>query len=180
MKLYRKLKEEVRYMFELFFPDEYVASTYVIPFEKLYQEGYRGIIFDIDNTLVPHGAPADTRAKKLFQKLKEIGFETCLLSNNQEPRVKMFNEEIQTKYIYNGHKPSVKNYQKAMELMGTNVNNTVFVGDQLFTDVWGAKRTGIHNILVKPIHPKEEIQIVLKRKLEKLVLYFYKKQKRMR
>ena len=52
-------------MFERFFPDEYVVSTYVIPFERLYEEGYRGVIFDIDNTLVPHGAPADDRAKKL-------------------------------------------------------------------------------------------------------------------
>ena len=48
-------------MFDMFFPDEYVASTYIIPFEKLYKEGYRGVIFDIDNTLVPHGAPADKR-----------------------------------------------------------------------------------------------------------------------
>ena len=165
-------------MFEMFFPDEYVASTYVIPFDKLYEEGYRGLIFDIDNTLVPHGAPADKRAKKLFAKLKEIGFEACLLSNNKEPRVKMFNEDVQVNYIFDAHKPSVKNYQKAMELMGTDLSNTIFVGDQLFTDVWGAKRTGIRNILVKPIHPKEEIQIVFKRKLEKIVLYFYKKQKR--
>ena len=59
-----------RDMFDMFFPDEYVASTYIIPFEKLYEEGYRGVIFDIDNTLVPHGAPADTRAKELFARLK--------------------------------------------------------------------------------------------------------------
>lgn len=161
---------------ERFYPDEYVASTYKIPFEKLYEEGYRGVIFDIDNTLVPHGAPADERAKKLFARLKEIGFESCLISNNQEPRVKMFNEEIQTRYIFNAHKPSTKNYIRAMEEMGTEKDNTLFVGDQLFTDVWGAKRAGIHNILVKPIHPKEEIQIVLKRYLERIVLHFYKKQ----
>ena len=65
-----------------------------------------------------------------------------------------------------------------MERMGTDRSNTIFVGDQLFTDVYGAKRTGIRNILVKPIHPKEEIQIVFKRKLEKIVLYFYEKEKR--
>ena len=165
-------------MFEMFFPDEYVVSTYVIPFEKLYEEGYRGVIFDIDNTLVTHGAPADKRAKRLFAKLKELGFEACLLSNNKEARVKMFNDDVNVNYIFDAHKPSIKNYQKAMELMGTDLSNTIFVGDQLFTDVWGAKRTGIRNILVKPIHPKEEIQIVLKRKLEKIVLYFYKKQKR--
>lgn len=54
-------------MFERFFPDEYVVSTYVIPFERLYEEGYRGVIFDIDNTLVPHGAPADDRAKTVSE-----------------------------------------------------------------------------------------------------------------
>ena len=162
-------------MFDMFFPDTYVASTYVIDFEKLYEDGVRGLIFDIDNTLVPHGEPADQRAVALFAKLKEIGFECCLISNNQEPRVKMFNEKIQVDYVYNAHKPSVKNYFKAMGIMGTDQSNTVFIGDQLFTDVWGAKRSGIRNILVKPIYPKEEIQIVLKRYLEKIVLYFYKK-----
>ena len=167
-------------MFDRFFPDDYNMSTYVIPFEKLYEDGFRGVIFDIDNTLVPHGAPADDRAKKLFARLKEIGFSSCLISNNQEARVKMFNEEIQTNYIYNAHKPSTKNYKKAMEIMGTDDSNTLFVGDQLFTDVWGAKRSGIRNILVKPIHPKEEIQIVLKRYLEKIVLHFYKKKQKKR
>ena len=50
------------------------------------------------------------------------------------------------------------------------------MGDQLFTDVYGANRAGIYSILVKPMNPKEEIQIVLKRYLEKPVLYFYKRQ----
>lgn len=149
-------------MFERFFPDEYVVSTYVIPFERLYEEGYRGVIFDIDNTLVPHGAPADDRAKKLFRRLKEIGFSSCLISNNQEERVKMFNQEIRTNYIYNAHKPSTKNYEKAMKIMGTDKTNTFFVGDQLFTDVWGAKRTGIHNILVRPINQKKRFRLFLR------------------
>lgn len=135
----------------------------------------RGLIFDIDNTLVPHGAPADERAVRLFARLKDIGFRCCLISNNQEKRVKTFNEPIRVDYVYNAHKPSVKNYIKAMEIMGTDRESTVFIGDQLFTDVWGAKRAGIPNILVKPIHPREEIQIVLKRYLEKIVLYFYRK-----
>lgn len=159
----------------MFFPDKYVASTYVIDFEQLYKHGYRGLIFDIDNTLVPHGAPADKRALELFSRLKKIGFKCCLISNNQEPRVKRFNQDIQVDYIYDAHKPSTKNYLKAMEIMGTDRGNSLFIGDQLFTDVWGAKRAGIGNILVKPIHPKEEIQIVLKRYLERIVLHFYLK-----
>jgi len=64
---------------------------------------------------------------------------------------------------------------KAMKLMNTDKKNTIFIGDQLFTDVWGANRAGIRTILVKPIGKKEEIQIVLKRYLEKIVLYFYKR-----
>lgn len=158
-----------------FYPDEYLDSTYVIDFDALYRAGYRGVIFDIDNTLVPHGAPADERARALFCHLKEIGFDCCLLSNNQLPRIELFNQDIHVKFIENAHKPSVKNYRKAMQMMGTNTENTLFVGDQLFTDVYGARRTGIHSILVKPIHPKEEIQIVLKRYLERIVLHFYEK-----
>ena len=51
-------------MFERFFPDDYLDSTYSIDFEKLYREGCRGVLFDIDNTLVPHGEPADERADR--------------------------------------------------------------------------------------------------------------------
>ena len=162
-------------MFQSFYPDEIQESTYEIDFEELYKKGYRGVLFDIDNTLVKHGADATEQAKALFQKLEEIGMRSCLISNNKEERVKRFNKDIGTQYIYDAHKPSGKNYKKAMELMGTNLGNTIFIGDQLFTDVYGAKRIGMKNILVRPIDPKEEIQIVLKRYLEKIVLYFYSK-----
>lgn len=165
-------------MLKTFYPDDYTASTYVIPFEELYKKGYRGLIFDIDNTLVPHGAPADERAITLFERLRKIGFDTCLISNNQESRVQPFADKVGSKYVFDAHKPSTKNYKKAMGLMKTSKENTLFVGDQLFTDVWGAKRTGMKSILVKPIHPKEEIQIVLKRYLEKIVLFFYKRSKK--
>ena len=69
-------------------------------------------------------------------------------------------------------------YEKALELMQIEKSQALFIGDQIYTDVWGAKRCGIDTILVKPIHPKEEIQIVLKRYLEKPVLYCYKKRNR--
>lgn len=162
-------------MFKIFYPKDCADSTYEIDFQKLYKLGYRGVLFDVDNTLVPHGAPADDRAKELFRKLREIGFQTCLISNNQEPRVKPFAEAVDSPYIFNAHKPSGKNYCKAMEIMGTEVKNSVFVGDQLFTDVFGANRAEMYSILVKPIHPKEEIQIVLKRYLEKIVLWEYRR-----
>ncbi|MDK2967142.1 MULTISPECIES: YqeG family HAD IIIA-type phosphatase [Lacrimispora] len=168
-------------MLQRFYPDEDVNSTYEIPFEEFYKKGIRGVIFDVDNTLVPHGAPADNRAKKLFSMLHQMGMETCLLSNNKEPRVSAFAQDAGSlKYIFKGKKPGIRGYQQAMKLMGTNASNTIFIGDQLFTDVFGAKRAGIHSILVKRIHPSEEIQIRLKRKLESVVLYFYHRRKKIR
>ena len=162
----------------MFYPDEIKDSAYVVDYERLFEEGYRGIIYDIDNTLVMHGYPADDRAIELFERLKKIGFSITLLSNNKEGRVKMFNDAVNVNYIYKAGKPSKKGYMKAMQDMGTDISNTVFIGDQLFTDVWGAKRCYIRNILVLPIDKHEEIQIVLKRKLEAIVLYFYRLEKR--
>lgn len=164
-------------MLERFYPDNEVESAYDIDYEGLYRKGYRGIIYDVDNTLVPHGAPADERAILLFERLRAIGYGTVLLSNNKEPRVKTFQESVGGEYIFKAGKPKKTGYEKAMKILGTTPENTLFVGDQLFTDVWGAKKAGIITYLVKPIHPKEEIQIVLKRYLEKVVLYFYHRQK---
>ena len=162
-------------MLQSFYPDCYMRSTYEIDFEEYYRKGYRGIIFDIDNTLVEHDAPADERSIRLIEHLKELGFSVMLLSNNKEPRVKMFNDAVKVSYIFKAGKPGKAGYEKSMEQMGTNRENTLFVGDQLFTDVWGARRTGIFSILVQPIDKKEEIQIVLKRYLEKIVLASYKR-----
>ena len=163
--------------FRSFYPDEYVDSAYGIDYEKLYRDGWRGIIFDIDNTLVPHGAPADRRSIALIKRLQKTGFRVMMLSNNKEPRVKPFCDTVGTPYLYKANKPFPGSYRKAMERMGTTEKTTLFIGDQLFTDIWGAKRTGIRTFLVRPIHPKEEIQIVLKRFLEKIVLYFYEKER---
>lgn len=162
-------------MLKRFYPKRIADSSYVINYQKLYDEGYRGIIFDIDNTLVEHGADADQRAINLIADLRRIGFKICLISNNQEERVSRFNKEIKVKYIHNAKKPARKNFIRATKLMGTTIENTVFVGDQLFTDVWGANRVGMLTYFVKPIGPKEEIQIVLKRKLERIVLRKYRK-----
>ena len=168
----------MRGLFSAFYPDERWKSAYTIDYGAWYERGYRGIIFDIDNTLVPHGAPATQEAIALFERLREIGFATCLISNNQLPRVKPFADAVGSMFIEDAHKPSKKNYLAACEKMHTEPSNTLFVGDQLFTDVWGARRAGIYSILTEPIHPKEEIQIVLKRRLERIVLYFYEKNKK--
>ena len=160
---------------EPFYPKEWVDSTYSIDWEGWSRKGIRGALFDIDNTLVPHDAPADERAIALFARLHGLGIQTYLLSNNKEPRVKAFAEKVHSRYIYKAGKPGVKSYERAVREMGLRKEEVLFVGDQLFTDVYGANRAGIYGILVKPINPKEEIQIVLKRYLEAVVLYFYKR-----
>ncbi len=160
------------------YPGEYIDSTYSIDFDKLYKEGYRGVIFDIDNTLVTHGSPADERAIALFGHLKELGFACLVLSNNKEPRVKSFAEAVDIKYIYKAGKPKPSGYRRSMEMLDTDTGNTLFVGDQIFTDIIGANMCGIRSILVAPIDPHEEIQIVLKRYLEKPIIACYKRHAR--
>ena len=159
-------------LFSNMYPDEYFDSAYDIDYKKMYDNGYRGVIFDIDNTLVPQDAPADERSISLLNELRRIGFKVMILSNNKQPRVKKFAEafDFHLDNICRAGKPSRKGYNRAMEHMGTTKENTFFVGDQLFTDIWGANRSGMHSILVKPMDPREEIQIVMKRKIEKIFL----------
>ncbi len=163
-------------MFKMFYPTIWVESVYRnVDFEKLYGKGYRGIISDIDNTLVEHDADASQEAVSFCKGLMDMGFEICFMSNNDKERVTRFNKDIKGYMIYDAKKPLVKNYNKAMEMMGTNKDNTIFIGDQIFTDIWGANNANIKNILVEPISPREEIQIVIKRFFEKIVIYFYKR-----
>ena len=164
----------------MFYPAEMAESSYDINYEELYRKGYRGLIYDIDNTLVEHGADANAEVVELFRRLNKIGFRICLLSNNKAPRVRRFYRGARVKgvklhYIFNAQKPRRRNYMKAMVLMRTTKKNTLFIGDQLFTDVYGANRSGIRSILVKPINKAEEVQIVAKRKLERVIMHFYRR-----
>ena len=159
----------------MFYPKEEFGSTYQIPFEKFYEKGYRGVIFDIDNTLVPHGAPADERAKQLGEYLKSIGFRFCFLSNNHERRVAPFAQAMGAEYISNGGKPFKKGYRQAQELLQVDAEQILFVGDQLLTDIVGANIMDYYSILVGPINQKESFWIVMKRFLEQIILWFYRR-----
>ena len=90
-----------------FEPNLKIKSVYDIDYKKLYQQGYRGILFDIDNTLVPNQAPADDKAKDLFKRVHEIGFKTMLISNNKsEMRVNQFATDVGAyAYEYHSRKP---------------------------------------------------------------------------
>lgn len=156
-------------------PTRYFDKKEDIPIEEYYKSGYRGILFDIDNTLVPHDKPVDDKARIFVRRLKEVGFGICLISNNDEERVKTFADPLGVKYVYKAWKPKREGYIKGMEILGTDLSSTLFVGDQIFTDIWGANRAGMYSILLDPIDSKEEIQIILKRIPESLVKWIYRK-----
>ena len=165
-------------MFQNLYPDEDADSAYEIDYQAYYDKGYRGILFDVDNTLVEHDQPVTLTAIGLFAQLKEMGFHTCIISNNREERVKPLADALEADYVHKAGKPSSKGFIQGMKQMGTTPETTMFVGDQIFTDIWGANRAKIHSVLVEQIAPHEEIQIILKRRLEKIVLFFYERQKR--
>ncbi len=158
-------------MIRFFLPDRREASVFSMDFKREYERGVRGIIFDIDNTLVPQDAPVDEKVRRLFDDLKRDGLSTCLISNNGEGRVREFAEQLGSHFVPNAAKPSRKAYRKAMEVMGTNESDTLFIGDQLLTDIFGAKRTGIESILVDPVDPASDLKrIRFKRKIERFIL----------
>jgi hypothetical protein len=161
-------------MLSKLYPAECALSAYDIDYDSLYRQGYRGIIYDIDNTLVPDNAPADDKSRELIRRLKDMGFSCLVLSNNDLDRVKSFADDVGAMYIYKAAKPSRSGYIEAMQMLGTDRSTTVFIGDQLFTDICGANRSGLRNILVRPVDKRERLHIIFKRVLEKAVMFFYR------
>ncbi len=164
-------------MFKMFYPYEYVESVFVIDYEKLYENGYRGIIFDIDNTLVHHGEDSTPEIDSLFEKIHCIGFKTVMLSNNSARRIEKFLENINSKYVAEANKPNVKGYFKALKLIEEDKEKVVCIGDQLFTDIYGANKCNIPSILVAFLRKEGETKIGKKRMLEKIILKAYRRSK---
>lgn len=165
-------------MLKLLYPFEYVESVFSIDYNKLYNKGYRGIIFDIDNTLTHHGEDSTKEVDQLFKNIHNIGLKTILLTDNDEKRVKRFIKNIDTLYICDAEKPKIDNYLKSIEMLNVKKEEVIYIGDQIFTDIYGANRSGIDNILVKYMRHKNETKIGKKRKVEKIILKLYKKSKK--
>ncbi len=157
-----------------FMPDLYLDDIYMITPEYLKSKGIRAVLLDIDNTLVTYDDPLPTPAVLAWlSSLEENGIKAAFISNNHEDRVKKFNSELNFFASWDSHKPSGKYYIAAMKHLGTDVDSTAVIGDQVFTDVWSAKRLGIHAILVKPIKDKTSLFFKFKRALEKPILKRY-------
>lgn len=161
-------------MIKRFFPEIIVKSYKDIEVEYLLKNNIKGAILDIDNTLVPYDIEeADEDLIGWIEKLKQNGIKVCLVSNASKDRVIKFNEKLKLFAIHKAQKPSRKAFLKAAREMNLNENEIVVIGDQIFTDIFGANRAKMHAIMVEPIHPKEIFLIKIKRFAEKMVLKKY-------
>lgn len=163
-------------MLKRLYPTKMLNSVYELPIEELKSQGIKGIIFDIDNTLVPYDVPEPTdKILALFEALQKEGFKLTLVSNNAADRVIKFNEKLKVLALHKAQKPLKKNFKKALEMMACKEEEAVIVGDQIFTDVYGGNRAGLRTYLVSPISDKDEWQVRMKRKLEKVVIRSYER-----
>lgn len=166
-------------MLKRFYPGDYAESVFAIDYQTLFARGYRGIIFDIDQTLVPHGFDSTAEVDELFARLHRMGFRTLLLSNNSEERIRRFNRNIRTLFIDDARKPKPESYLKAVEMMGVPRDNVVCIGDQMLRDVYGANRSGIDSILVPYLCApgEDDARIGIRRTIENIILARYERTK---
>ena len=159
-----------------FMPDYYLGSFEEANADFLLSIGVKGIVLDIDNTLEPYEHPkAGEHVVRWFDELRAAGIKTSIVSNNNEERVRIFNEDFCMPAYPRGGKPFKKNVLNAISDMGINKNEAILMGDQIFTDVWAAHNAGIPAILVPPINDRKDILTRFKRLLEKIVLASYRK-----
>lgn len=161
-------------MIKKLYPASYIGSVYDLDIEQLKNEGMKGIIFDIDNTLVPYDeAEPNEQIIQLFEEIRAAGIKITLVSNNTEDRVVKFNEKLKVFALHQSKKPLTKNFRKALMLMQCTKEQAVIVGDQVFTDVYGGNKAGIKTILVQPVSDKDEWKTKVKRGLERKIIKSY-------
>lgn len=161
-------------MLKNFYPRAYADTVFAIDYEKLYALGYRGILFDIDNTLVLHGADSTPEVDALFRRIHRAGLKTLLLSNNSEERILRFLAHIDSPYIAEADKPDPRGYEQGLTLLGIPREQALVIGDQIFTDIYGANRCGIDAILVHYLRRPGEWWPGKRRVVEKLLLYCWR------
>ena len=159
----------------LFVPDYYFDTVYEVTPELLKAHGIKGLILDIDNTLVPYEIPTPTAENKAWlTMMHKNGIKTAFVSNNHKERVELYNEELGCPAFYDSGKPFKKACNRALLAMALNPFEVAIIGDQVFTDVVCGRNAGLKLcILVKPIKDKTNLFFKSKRLLEKPVIATY-------
>lgn len=157
-----------------FIPDEYHDTYREITPEHLVQLGIRGLICDIDNTLVTYDDPEPTPAvRNWMEELALRGIAVAFVSNNDRERVERFCAGTDCFYAWKSGKPGDRELRRAMAYMHTDQKTTALLGDQIFTDIYAGKRLGLRCFLVKPIRDKRSLFFRMKRFFEIPVLRRY-------
>lgn len=161
-----------------FVPEYYFKTFDEASAEFLSKLNIKAVLLDIDNTLEPYENPIPSpHVLAWLDSLKAQGIRTAIVSNNGKERVELFNKEIGMPAYYKAKKPFKKNLLLALKDLNVNPSEAVFIGDQVFTDVWAAHNAGLSAILVPPIKDKRDLLTRFKRLLEKPVLKKYEKRK---
>ena len=160
----------------LLYPNEYAPSVFEIDYQKLFDLGYRGLIFDIANTLVHHGDDATPETDALLREIETIGFKVMILSNNGDERIIRFLKNVpDIPFVSGANKPCKKGDLKALEILDIDRKRAIVIGDQIFTDIFGANRCKIACIIVQFIHPDPSAPIGKRRKAEQFILKLWMK-----
>lgn len=139
-------------MYQKFIPSQYVRTVFDITPESLLDRDIRGIITDLDNTLVEWDRPEATPMLiDWLKSMKDSGIQVVIVSNNNELRVKSFSDPLGIPFIYQARKPMGKAFRKALQIMSVNREHVVVIGDQMLTDIFGGNRNKLHTILVLPV-----------------------------
>lgn len=158
-------------------PDRIYVSIDQIDFIALAALGKRLILLDIDNTLVRHGSrTADEFAMKIVKRIQEAGLIPYIISNAKPSRAKAFANSLDIAYQGLSGKPSTRGLQRAMNETRCSPQETVMIGDQLFTDVLAARRAGVLAVLVLPLDSHEVWNVAIKRAFEFPFLQVYRRQ----
>jgi HAD superfamily phosphatase (TIGR01668 family) len=159
-----------------FLPDQHVKSIFEISPKELKERNIKGIITDLDNTLVEWDRPnATPKLIEWFAEMKQNQILVTVVSNNKEARVKSFSEPLDIPFIYQARKPMGQAFRRALKEMGLKKTETVVIGDQLLTDVLGGNRNGFHTILVVPVAQTDGFVTRFNRRVERRILNWFRK-----
>ncbi|EIT85249.1 HAD-superfamily hydrolase [Fictibacillus macauensis ZFHKF-1] len=158
-------------MLKKFLPDQHVESIFQITPEMLKERNVKGIITDLDNTLVAWDSPGATpELMEWFQSFQEQGIIITIVSNNTEKRVSSFSTPVKIPFIYSARKPMTRAFKRALSDMKLAKDEVVVIGDQLLTDVFGGNRMGLHTIMVVPVASTDGLWTRVNRKIERVIL----------
>ncbi len=158
-------------MSSLFTPTYRASSLVDVDIDKLWELGVRGIILDLDNTIVKWDSEKiEPEVSQWITYILKRGFLVCIVSNGMQKRVKMIANTLGVPYVSRAVKPMRRGFKKALKIMELKIEETAVIGDQVFTDVIGGNRMGLLTVLIHPLSDKEFITTKIFRKLERFLL----------